>query len=295
MIAVAALAAFTPAAWGRGNHHHHHHPPRFGPQGVILRLGAHGTHVMVLQRHLHITVSWHFGKRTLQAVRHFQRGHHLLVDGQVGPHTWRALLHGRHHGTHAHHHHRTIHHRSPGELRLGAHGATVAHLQSILGIRADGIFGPATLAAVIRFQRDHRLGVDGVVGPATWAALQHVRPSLGERATRLALHQRGVAYRWGGATPRTGFDCSGLIFWVYHHLGVGVPRVTYAQWRAGKHIRRWNLRPGDLVFFHRLGHVGIWLGNGQFVHAPRTGEVVHISRLEGWFARHYNGAVRLSA
>jgi peptidoglycan DL-endopeptidase CwlO len=264
---------------------------------VILRVGAHGTHVMVLQRHLHIAVSWHFGKRTLRAVRQFQRKHHLLVDGQVGPHTWRALLHGhsRHQGRKHHHRHHHIHHRAPGELRLGAHGATVAHLQSVLGIRADGVFGPATLAAVIRFQRDHRLGVDGIVGPATWAALSHVRPSLGERAVRLALTQRGVAYRWGGATPGSGFDCSGLVYWVYHRLGVPVPRVTYAQWWAGHHIRRWNLRPGDLVFFHRLGHVGIWLGNGQFVHAPSTGQVVHISRLDGWFAAHYNGAVHLKA
>src|SRR5205085_3302237 len=111
---------------------------------------------------------------------------------------------------------------------------------------------------------------------------------------RLARRFVGVRYRWGGETPR-GFDCSGLVMYVYGRLGVRLPRVTYGQWHAGRHVARARLRPGDLVFFHHRGHVGIYTGRGWFVHAPRTGERVHASPItKGWFRRHYDGAVRVS-
>jgi cell wall-associated NlpC family hydrolase len=110
----------------------------------------------------------------------------------------------------------------------------------------------------------------------------------------LAKRYIGVRYVWGGESPR-GFDCSGLVQFVYRKLGVELPRVTYAQWHAGRHISRTQLRAGDLVFFHHRGHVGIYVGHGWFLHAPRTGERVHASQLShSWFRRHYDGAVRIS-
>ena len=110
----------------------------------------------------------------------------------------------------------------------------------------------------------------------------------------MAKRYIGVRYRWGGASPR-GFDCSGLVQYVYGRLGVELPRVTYAQWRAGRHVARHDLRPGDLVFFHHLGHVGIYVGHGWFLHAPHTGVRVHASQMSsGWYDRHYDGAVRVA-
>jgi cell wall-associated NlpC family hydrolase len=111
---------------------------------------------------------------------------------------------------------------------------------------------------------------------------------------RVAKRYVGVRYRWGGESPSRGFDCSGLVQYSFAQLGVSVPRVTYDQWHAGRHISRSHLRRGDLVFFHHLGHVGIFLGHGWFLHAPRTGERVHASSMgKGWYDRHYDGAVRI--
>ncbi len=100
-----------------------------------------------------------------------------------------------------------------------------------------------------------------------------------------------MPYRWGGSSP-SGFDCSGLVYYVYGRLGVHLPRVTYSQWDAGPHIARNALRPGDLVFFYGHGHVGLYLGGGLFIHAPHTGTTVQITSLSGWYADHYDGAVR---
>jgi cell wall-associated NlpC family hydrolase len=84
-----------------------------------------------------------------------------------------------------------------------------------------------------------------------------------------------------------------LVHYVYGLLGVQLPRVTYDQWHAGRHVKRKNLRRGDLVFFHHLGHVGIFLGHGWFMSAPHSGARVHASRLHGWYQRQYDGAVRI--
>ena len=74
-----------------------------------------------------------------------------------------------------------------------------------------------------------------------------------------------------------GFDCSGLVAWAYAQVGVSLPHSTYAQYSMGVAVSQDQLQPGDLVFFDGLGHVGIYIGGGQFVHAPHTGDVVKIS------------------
>ena len=77
-------------------------------------------------------------------------------------------------------------------------------------------------------------------------------------------------------------------------MGVSLPHSSYALWNAGVYVSRDQLQPGDLVFFDGLGHVGIYIGGGQFVHAPHTGDVVKISNLsDGWYAATYVGARRI--
>jgi cell wall-associated NlpC family hydrolase len=110
----------------------------------------------------------------------------------------------------------------------------------------------------------------------------------------VALQYLGVPYVWGGASPSTGFDCSGFVMYVYAQIGVSLPHNAAAQYGYGTPISRDQLAPGDLVFFDGLGHVGIYIGGGQFVHAPHTGDVVKISSLyESWYASTYVGARRL--
>jgi cell wall-associated NlpC family hydrolase len=109
----------------------------------------------------------------------------------------------------------------------------------------------------------------------------------------IAMQYLGVPYVWGGSSPG-GFDCSGLVSYAFAQLGVSVPHSTYAIWGMGSAVSKDQLEPGDLVFFDGLGHMGIYIGGGQFVHAPHTGDVVKISSLgEGWYASSYVGARRL--
>jgi len=104
------------------------------------------------------------------------------------------------------------------------------------------------------------------------------RASLGARAVRIAAHELGTPYRYGGMSP-SGFDCSGLVAYVYARLGVSLPHNAAAQFAYGRPVRRSQLRPGDLVFFHGLGHVGLYIGRGKIIHSPQSGERVEIQSL----------------
>jgi peptidoglycan DL-endopeptidase CwlO len=116
--------------------------------------------------------------------------------------------------------------------------------------------------------------------------------ALGDQVALDALQQLGVPYKWGGATP-SGFDCSGLTMWLYARHGVTLPHFAAAQYHQGPVILAGDLRPGDLVFFHELGHVGMYIGNGYVVHAPHTGDFVRIEALSiPWFQATYVGATR---
>ncbi|GAA2423887.1 hypothetical protein GCM10010191_40050 [Actinomadura vinacea] len=112
------------------------------------------------------------------------------------------------------------------------------------------------------------------------------------KAVAFAHAQRGRPYVWGG-TGEYGFDCSGLVQQAWRHAGVLIPRVSYSQYEhIPTKVSRSKLRSGDLVFFNRMGHVGIYVGQGRFVHAPRTGRPITIEELQGRYARNYSGAVR---
>ena len=109
----------------------------------------------------------------------------------------------------------------------------------------------------------------------------------------IAMRYLGVPYRWGGASPSTGFDCSGFTMYVFAQIGVSLPHYTGSQYQMGSPVSRDQLQAGDLVFFNGLGHMGIYIGGGNFIHAPHTGDVVKISSMTGWYASTYVGARRL--
>ena len=147
--------------------------------------------------------------------------------------------------------------------------------------------GPASSARPAR-------AVGPVKSPATFALPKLPKPlSIGARAVRLARLQLGVPYRWGGASP-AGFDCSGLVMWVYARLGLSLPHNAAALYGVGRPIRRRALRPGDLLFFSGLGHVGLYIGRGRMIHAPQSGRTVEVQALS---ARRgsFVGARRVSA
>jgi cell wall-associated NlpC family hydrolase len=108
----------------------------------------------------------------------------------------------------------------------------------------------------------------------------------------IAMQYLGVPYVYGGASP-SGFDCSGFVMYVFSQIGVSLPHNAAAQYGYGMPVSQDQLQPGDLVFFNGLGHVGIYIGGGQFIHAPHTGDVVKISSLSGWYSSTYVGARRL--
>ena len=109
----------------------------------------------------------------------------------------------------------------------------------------------------------------------------------------VAMQYLGTPYVWAGASPG-GFDCSGFTMYVFAQVGVSLPHSSYAQYGMGVPVAYGQLEPGDLVFFDGLGHVGIYIGGGQFIHSPHTGDVVKISSLsEAYYSGAYVGARRI--
>ena len=114
--------------------------------------------------------------------------------------------------------------------------------------------------------------------------------SVGAAAAAAALSQLGVPYVWAGADP-SGFDCSGLIMWAYSQVGVSLPHLASAQYGMGVPVPLDALQPGDLISFHGSGHIGMYIGGGQFVESPQTGDVVKVSTLAD--RSDIDGAVRI--
>ncbi|XRQ14035.1 C40 family peptidase [Actinomadura welshii] len=116
-----------------------------------------------------------------------------------------------------------------------------------------------------------------------------------KKALKFARKQIGKPYRWGAEGPG-GYDCSGLAMAAWRKAGVKIPRVTHAQYRQVKRkVKLEDLKPGDLIFFRGRRHVGIYVGDGKYLHAPRTGEKVRIDKLTKRRKRQFAGAVRPGA
>jgi hypothetical protein len=125
-------------------------------------------------------------------------------------------------------------------------------------------------------------------------------PTLRDRIVEVGLDAIGTRYRWGGDDPEDGFDCSGLVSFVFKEVaGMDLPRRARDQRGKGKAVATAQLQPGDLVFFSttrrrgQTSHVGIYIGNNQFVHAPTRGSTVRVDDLDStYWSKHYNGARR---
>lgn len=130
--------------------------------------------------------------------------------------------------------------------------------------------------------------------PATATTAAPPPPAAGGHpaAASIAMHYLGIKYTWGGASPSTGFDCSGLTMYVFAQLGVALPHYAAAQFGMGTPVAKSDLQPGDLVFFDGLAHVGIYIGGGMMIHAPQTGDVVKITPISD-FGSGYVGARRI--
>jgi cell wall-associated NlpC family hydrolase len=126
--------------------------------------------------------------------------------------------------------------------------------------------------------------------------LRRDRSGPGERAAAVALRQVGVPYRYGGQS-RAGFDCSGLVHYSYGQVGVSAPRTTAALWQTLEPVPAGSVRVGDVLFFDiagKVSHVGLYLGEGRFVHAPSTGRTVSVARLdEPFYSKTFIRAGRL--
>lgn len=165
----------------------------------------------------------------------------------------------------------------------------------------------AALAEAKRLKEKGLIGEYFIVGPADYAKARPgapeppiVRPGpaatdLRERLAATAESFIGVDYAWGGTTTRSGFDCSGLVLAVYRLNGLAMPRSVRDQYRAGTEVSRDRLSKGDLVFFTaspggELSHVGIYIGNGTFIHAPGSGKNVRRESLaSGYFRSRFSG------
>ena len=116
---------------------------------------------------------------------------------------------------------------------------------------------------------------------------------FGKRVVDYAKHFIGTRYVYGGSSPRYGFDCSGFVRYVYGHFGVSLAHSSFSDFVTGRRVGRWQMKPGDLVFFDGAGHVGIYVGHGRFIHAPHSGTVVRISTMAGWYSARFDGARRI--
>ncbi|WP_433187658.1 NlpC/P60 family protein [Actinoallomurus sp. CA-150999] len=135
---------------------------------------------------------------------------------------------------------------------------------------------------------------EATAAPGSGAGGTYNGPASGpaRKAVEYAYAQLGKPYIWGGTGPK-GYDCSGLTMMSWRAAGVNLPRVVPDQYSATRHVSKSDLQAGDLVYFDDMGHEGIYVGGGKFIHAPRTGEVIRLDSMSNpYWVSHYNGASR---
>ncbi len=162
-------------------------------------------------------------------------------------------------------------------------------------IRAAAAANAARAAAAARASRSRALAAaassDSSAGSSPDTGGTYNGPASGRAgvAVREAYNQLGKPYKWGASGP-SSFDCSGLTMWAWGHAGVSLPHSSKAQYSGGRHVSQGDLQPGDLTFYGSpIHHVGIYIGNGQMISAPHTGDVV---KIQAAFRSDYVGAVR---
>ncbi len=192
----------------------------------------------------------------------------------------------------------------------GDQGQEIAGIQAQLNAlgynvgSADGDFGEATALAVVKFQNDRGLEDDGVIGTDTYRAImgreipvsRDGSSSLVRRIIQSSMRYQGVPYVFGGTSP-SGFDCSGFTRYVFSQAGIYLPRAADEQYEIGQYVSYSRLQPGDLVYFttYEAGasHVGIYLGNSQFISATSSRGIA-IARMDsGYWGDRYIGARRV--
>lgn len=163
-------------------------------------------------------------------------------------------------------------------LKIGSTGSNVIKLQTELDYlgysvgAADGVYGIKTKAGVIAFQKANSLVADGIVGTNTANALSS---AYAKAIINTAKKYIGIPYKWGGESSATGFDCSGFVQYVFAQNGINLPRVSSDQYNIGTSVNLNELVPGDLIFFSlakngTVDHVGIFIGNDQFINASTS-------------------------
>ena len=193
-------------------------------------------------------------------------------------------------------------------FQYGDEGQEIVAIQKRLSelnytiVNIDGNFGSETERAIKSFQAEQGLEVDGIVGELTYKALMNkeMPPNRSNSPVRTVLRAAysvlGSPYMFGGTSPY-GFDCSGFTKYAFARVGVHLPRTADAQLSAGRQIPLQNLRPGDLIFFTTYepgaSHVGIYLGNGKFIHSGSSTGVAIASAFTGYWGARYYGACRI--
>lgn len=187
-------------------------------------------------------------------------------------------------------------------LQQGSYGPSVSHLQTQLKNLGfftypsiTGYYGSMTAAAVRDFQAAYGLAADGIAGAYTQPAID--RAVIMKRLAQDAAQYTGIPYQWGGASPATGFDCSGFIYYMYKVEGLSLERVTSQRYASmGTPVDRAHLQPGDLVFFNIDGpasHMGIYTGGGNWISATYSKGVWTYTLDNPYWAARYGGARRI--
>ncbi|APH04689.1 hypothetical protein A9C19_07970 [Bacillus weihaiensis] len=248
------------------------------------------------------TIDGVFGKQTEKAVEQFQRLHHLKVDGIVGDETLTRLANTK---------------PITKELEYGDASEELKSFQQklkklnyYLGA-VDGIYGPLTLQAVEEYQQKNNLEITGTINIHTQIHLETNRNKKGKTLKNIkvktsehsvvsssipsiAKNLLGVNYVWGGTTP-TGFDCSGFIKYVFEQADILLPRTVNEIWNYSTDIQKAGV--GDLVFFETYkpgpSHVGIYLGNGQFIHTSSSNGVSISDMSNTYWNSRYIGAKKV--
>ena len=133
--------------------------------------------------------------------------------------------------------------------------------------------------------------------PTETPAAKPAVSATGQSIVDTAMKYQGIAYRWGGTSPETGFDCSGLVYYVYKQFGITLNRVAQSMYYNGKNVDLNNLQPGDILLFgsslNNIWHAGIYIGNGQFIHSPHSGAVVSTQSIAGTYGMRLVAARRV--